>query len=86
MKDAEVLEYLVSHAPLDRYYLYEPPGEAGTLLLRYLDSSGWPWNIMEDDDELVTRAAAFLKAAGVRVFEDYSALLQYEQQYRQPAK
>jgi hypothetical protein len=82
MSDTEVLEYLVSHAPLDRFYLFTPPGTDDTLM-KYIDSTGKPWNIMEDDDELVARAVTFLKATGVKVFEDFSALLQYEQQFRQ---
>jgi hypothetical protein len=85
MNDAEVLEYLVSHAPLERFYIFEPRG-TGNALMSYFDSAGRPWNIMEDNTELVARAVAYLKASGVKVFEDYSALLQYEQQHRQEAK
>ena len=82
MTDAEVLEYLVSYAPVDRFYIFVPPGP-GTPMMKYIDSAGRPWNIMEDDDALVDRAVVLLKAAGVRVFEDYSILLDYEKQYRQ---
>jgi hypothetical protein len=79
MNDDEVVSYLLSHAPLERFYLIEPPG-ADAALLMYLDSDGRPWCIMEDDDETVERAADFLKRAGVAVFIDYDAATKYEQE------
>ncbi|QPF74662.1 hypothetical protein G8A07_18215 [Roseateles sp. DAIF2] len=50
------------------------------MLMKYLDSKGRSWNIMEDDDETVACAVGFLKRSGVQVFDDYAALLKYEQE------
>jgi hypothetical protein len=77
MNDAEVLAYLLSHAPLDRFYLFAPPGASAALMM-YFDSSGKPWSIMEDDDETVERAVEFLKRSGVPVFDDYLAVARHE--------
>jgi hypothetical protein len=46
--------------------------------MKYFDSTGKSWNIMEDDDGTVALATAFLKRSGVKIFEDYAALLEYE--------
>jgi len=73
MNDAEVLEYLQSYAPLDSFHLF-----AGDILIRFKDEAGKAWILMEDDDELADRAAALLKARGVKVFDDFSALREYE--------
>lgn len=79
MNDAEVLAYLLSHAPIDRFYIFVPPG--GDALMKYFDSTGRSWNFMEDDDEMAACAVAFLRHSGVKVFDDYSELLKYEQEY-----
>jgi hypothetical protein len=78
MGDSEVLAYLQSHAPLERFYLFMPRGD-NEVLMKYLDSAGRSWNLMEDDDETIARAVDFLRRFGVRVFDDYAALLRYEQ-------
>jgi hypothetical protein len=39
---------------------------------------GASWNLLEDDDETVACAVAFLKRSGVKTFDDYAALLEYE--------
>jgi len=77
MNDAEVREYLLSHAPLDRFYLYAPGGHDDGLI-RFTDPAGRAFVLAEDDDDLARHAIAVLKALGVRVFEDFSELLQYE--------
>jgi|JI8StandDraft_2_1071088.scaffolds.fasta_scaffold49433_2 hypothetical protein len=77
MNDAQVLTYLLSHAPLDRFYLIEPPGASAALMM-YFDSTGKPWSIMEDDDAAVGRAVDFLKRAGAPVFDDYAAATKHE--------
>lgn len=77
MNDSDILKYLLSHAPLDRFYLFTPRGTTDTLM-KYFDSTGKSWNIMEDDDGTVALATAFLKRSGVKIFEDYAALLEYE--------
>jgi hypothetical protein len=46
--------------------------------MKYFDSTGVSWSLMEDDDETVAHAVAFLKRSGVKTFEDYAALLEYE--------
>lgn len=79
MNDTEILAYLESHAPLERFYLFMP-GRGDEVLMKYFDASGRSWNIMEDDDETVARVAEFLKRSGVQVFNDYSALLKFEQE------
>lgn len=56
------------------------PGPGDDVLLKYFDASGKSWNIMEDDDKAVTQVAEFLKRSGVRVFNDYSVLLKFEQE------
>lgn len=78
MNDAQILTYLLSHAPLDRFYLIAPPGASSTLMM-YFDPKGEPWNIMEDDDETVECAVNFLKRAGAPVFDDYAAATKHEQ-------
>lgn len=78
MTDTEILLYLESHAPLERFYLFMP-GQGDGVLMKYFDSSGRSWNIMEDDDETVAQATEFLRRSGVQVFRDYSALLKFEQ-------
>lgn len=78
MNDAEVLTYLLSHAPLDRFYLIAPPGASAALMM-YIDSAGRPWSIMEDDDKAVERAVDLLKRSGVPVFDDYAAATRHEQ-------
>lgn len=84
MNDTEILAYLQSHAPLERFYLFVPRG-GEDVLMKYFDSSGRSWNIMEDDDEAVARAVEFLKRAGVQVFDDYEALLKFEEARKRPA-
>lgn len=79
MNDTEILAYLESHAPLERFYLFML-GQGDDVLMKYFDASGRSWNIMEDDDETVARVAGFLKRSGVQVFNDYSALLKFEQE------
>ncbi|HTH10756.1 MAG TPA: hypothetical protein VMA55_14410 [Acidovorax sp.] len=78
MSDVEVLEYLQSHAPLERFYLFKSP--EGDILMKYFDRSGRSWNLMEDDDAFSSRAISFLRRSGVRVFDDFSALLRYERE------
>ncbi len=78
MNDSDVINYLISHAPLDRFYLLVLQGSNITLI-KYFDSTGVSWNLMEDDDHTVERAIDLLKRTGVRCFEDYAALLEYEQ-------
>lgn len=84
MNDAEILAYLQSHAPLERFYLFMPRG-GDDVLMKYFDASGRSWSIMEDDDETVARAAEFLKRAGVQAFYDYDALLKFEELGKRPA-
>lgn len=79
MNDTEILAYVESHAPLECFYLFMP-GQGDEVLMKYFDASGRSWNIMEDDDETVARVAEFLKRSGVQVFNDYSALLKFEQE------
>jgi hypothetical protein len=79
MNDAEVMVYLQSHAPLERFYLFVPK-ERSEVLMKYFDAAGKFWNIMEDDDETVAKASELLKRSGVRVFVDYPALLAYEEE------
>ena len=79
MNSSEVLTYLLSHAPLERFYLFAQAGD-GSALMMYFDSRGRPWSIMEDDDETVSLAVDFLKRSGAPVFDDYPALRQYEQE------
>jgi len=55
------------------------PRGGDEVLMKYLDASGRSWNIMEDDDETVAQAVAFLKRSGVQVFDDYAALLKFEE-------
>jgi hypothetical protein len=81
MNDAEVLEYLQSHAPLDSFYLC-----AGDTLLRFKDEAGKAWILMEDNDKLAARAAELLKARGVKVFDDFFAMLEYEKQSKGSGK
>jgi hypothetical protein len=78
MNDVEVLAYVQSHAPLDLFYLFAPQG-TNEVLMKYFDSSGRSWILMEDDDETVDRAVGFLKRSGVPVFDSYPAVQQYEQ-------
>lgn len=47
--------------------------------MKYSDSTGVSWNLMEDDDETVALTVAFLKRSGAKSFEDYGAMLEYEQ-------
>lgn len=77
MSDTDVLAYLQSHASLERFYLFRPPG-GDEVLMKYLDASGRPWSIMEDDEAFAAQAVDFLKRSGVRVFNDYPALLKFE--------
>jgi hypothetical protein len=79
VNDTEILAYLESHALLERFYLFMP-GPGDDVLLKYFDASGKSWNIMEDDDKAVAQVAEFLKRSGVQVFNDYSALLKFEQE------
>lgn len=79
MKYTEILAYLESHAPLERFYLFMP-GQGDDVLVKYFDDSGRSWNIMEDNDEAVAQVAEFLKRSGVQVFKDYSSLLKFEQE------
>lgn len=67
MNDSDVLKYLLSHTPLDRFYLFTPRGTDDTLM-KYFDSTGVSWNLMEDDDETVALAVAFLKKSGAKSF------------------
>jgi hypothetical protein len=78
VNDSDVLKYLLSHAPVECFYLFTPSGSDDTLI-KYFDSAGVSWNLMEDDDAAVDLAVAFLKKAGVKVFSDYSGMLEYEQ-------
>jgi hypothetical protein len=79
MNDPEILAYLQSHAPLERFYLFTPKG-GDEVLMKYFDSAGRSWNLMEDDDEMVAQAVSFLKRSGVKVFEDFAALLRFEKE------
>lgn len=79
MNDSEVLAYLESHAPLHSFYLFAPRG-SNEVLMKYQDSNGRTWIIMEDDDEAVERAVDFLKRSGVPVFDDYAAATRHEQE------
>ncbi|WP_348995393.1 hypothetical protein ABFG95_02245 [Achromobacter sp. HNDS-1] len=78
MSDAEILQYLQSHASVDRFYLFIAPG--GDALVKYFDASGRSWNLMEDDDVFIARVVDFLRLSGVRVFDDFEALLKCEQE------
>jgi hypothetical protein len=77
MSDFDVLQYLLSYAPLERFYLFAPLGNDG-VMIKYFDSSGGPWNLMEDDDDMAERTITFLKKSGVRLFHDHALLLAYE--------
>ncbi len=77
VNDAQIIKYLLQYAPIENFYVFAPPGNA---LLKYFDANGRPWTIMEDDEKLVERAVVFLKASGVKVFEDHAALVQFELQ------
>ena len=79
MNDAETLAYLDSHAPLERFYLFAPRG-SDEVLMKYFDSAGRSWNIMEDDGITVAHAIDLLKRSGVQVFNDYAAMLRFEQE------
>ncbi|WP_124823544.1 hypothetical protein [Burkholderia stagnalis] len=80
MTDSEILEYLLSHAPLERFYIFISPDNGGELM-KYFDGSGKSWSIMEDDDEVAACAIEFLKRSSVKSFDDYSRLLQFEQEF-----
>lgn len=77
MSDFDVQKYLLSHAPLGRFYLFIPPG-TDDVLIKFFDATGMSWSLMEDDDCAVAHAVAFLKELGVKTFEDYADLLEYE--------
>lgn len=78
MSDVEILDYIQSHAPVDRFYLFNSLG--GEVLVKYFDAAGQSWSIMEDDEVLVTKVVGFLRRSGVRVFNDFGALLKYEKE------
>lgn len=80
MKDVAISEYLIDHAPLERFYIFMPTGEEG-VLMKYFDESGRSWNLMEDDDEMVQCSVAFLMRSGVKVFTDYASLFQFEEEF-----
>jgi hypothetical protein len=80
MNDSEILQYLLSHAPLERFYLYEPNG-AKSVLMMYFDETGRSWSLMEDDDHVVASATSFLKRSGVNVFHNNAALVEYQKCY-----
>jgi hypothetical protein len=75
--EAEVTEYLLSHAEIGAFYITclddSSPG-----LIKYFDPSGKSWSLMEDDDELVANAVEFLKTKGAPLFEDMNAALEFE--------
>ena len=77
MSDSDILRYLLSHAPLSKFYLFTHP-ETEEILMKYFDSTGASWNLMEDDDLTVSSSVSFLKRSGVKDFKDYRALLDYE--------
>ncbi|UXY14523.1 hypothetical protein N8I74_14520 [Chitiniphilus purpureus] len=77
MSEFDVQEYLLSHAPLDQFYIFIPPGGAGPLV-KFFDDMGMSWNLMEDDDGAVAQVVKFLKCRGVKTFEDYEDLLEFE--------
>lgn len=79
MSDDDVLVYLQSHAPLERFYLFRSP-KGGGVLMKYFDALGRPWSIMEDDDAFAAQAVDFLRRSGVQIFDDYPALLKFEQE------
>lgn len=85
VSDFQAREYLLSHAPLDRFYLFVPRGSDETLV-KFFDEDGQTWNLMEDDDDAVARAVAFLKHAGVKTFDDYADLLEYERSHSAPTQ
>lgn len=77
MSDFDVNEYLLSYAPLARFYLFFPPG-GDDVLIKFFDEAGRSWNIMEDDESVVANAVAFLSRLNARTFQDHAELLAYE--------
>lgn len=79
MSDFDVQEYLLSYAPISRFYLFFPPG-SDDVMIKFFDDMGGAWSLMEDDDGVAASAVVFLKSLNAKAFEDHAELLAYERE------
>jgi hypothetical protein len=78
--EEDLRRYLLSHAEIGAFYIIcsdnISPG-----LIKYFDSTGKAWSLMEDDDELVAKAVEFLRKNGAPLFENVSAAQEFESKW-----
>jgi hypothetical protein len=77
MNESETLQYLLSHAPLEQFYLFAPKG-MDEPMLKFFDQNGRSWIVMEDDSKVVAAAVMFLRRHGVHEFDNAEHMLAFE--------
>ena len=66
--EIDIHSYLTDMAPLEKFYIFNPNNDEGGLI-GYQDVDGAFWNLMEDNDEVVSQALRILREHGVPEFQ-----------------
>lgn len=68
--------FLLTHAPLSRFFIFRADGVVPGVI-HYIDTNGFAWTIMDDDDARFLASHQALDEFGAPVFKDAKSMNEY---------